>query len=161
MTARARLRSPVGPLTVEVTDLGLVGISFGGKGAARPPVTAAARTHLEAARAALADYFAGRPPALPPLDLRGGDFDRAVWNALLAIPFGEVRTYGQVAAGLGRPGAARAVGGAVGRNPVVILVPCHRVVAAGGRLGGFAGGLERKRRLLAHEGARAPLLRPD
>lgn len=159
MTARARFRSPVGWLTVEATDRGVVGIAFGERAAAQPAVSALARGHLEAARAALADYFAGRPPQLPALDLQGSEFQRRVWRALLEIPWGEVRSYGELAASLGMPGAARAVGAANGRNPVAILVPCHRVVGAGGRLGGYSGGLDVKRKLLAHEAAHGPVLR--
>ena len=82
-----------------------------------------------------------------------------MWSGLLRIPFGETRTYGELAAALGIPSAARAVGAANGRNPIWILVPCHRVVAAGGALGGYAGGLEAKRWLLAHEAGHAPILR--
>jgi methylated-DNA-[protein]-cysteine S-methyltransferase len=85
-----------------------------------------------------------------PLDLRGSAFQRAVWSELLAIPFGGTRTYGQVAARLARPGASRAVGAAAGRNPVPVIVPCHRLVAADG-LGGFSAGPERKRALLGLE----------
>jgi O-6-methylguanine DNA methyltransferase len=84
------------------------------------------------------------------LDLRGTPFQLRVWQALREIPYGEVRTYGQLAASLGQPGASRAVGGANGRNPIPLIVPCHRVVASDG-LGGFTGGLEWKERLLAHE----------
>jgi len=103
--------------------------------------------------AALAAYARGeRDVALPALDLRGSAFELAVWRELGRIPYGATRTYGEVAARLGRPGAARAVGHANARNPVPVLVPCHRVVAAGG-LGGFSGGLDRKRALLALEGA--------
>lgn len=86
-----------------------------------------------------------------PLDLRGTPFQIRAWRELLGIPFGTTRTYGQLAARLGRPGASRAVGAASGANPVPIVVPCHRVVAADG-LGGFSGGLDWKRRLLEHEG---------
>jgi methylated-DNA-[protein]-cysteine S-methyltransferase len=85
------------------------------------------------------------------LDLRGTPFQRQVWQALREIPYGELRTYGQLAASLGRPGASRAVGGANGKNPIPLIVPCHRVVASDG-IGGFTGGLAWKERLLAHEG---------
>lgn len=160
MTALARFRSPLGPLSVEVTDAGLCGLSLDARGARpRPVLTARAREHLDAALAALADYFAGRPPVLPALDLHGSDFDLLVWNALTTIPWGETITYGELADRIGRPGAARAVGAANGRNPVAILVPCHRVVAAGGALGGYAGGLARKRWLLAHEAGHSRALR--
>lgn len=159
MTARLRFRSPIGPLAVEATEDGLVGLSFGDRGPSHPGVSARARAHVDAAEAALRDYFAGRPPALPPLDLRGSPFQLAVWNALVAIPWGEVRTYGEIAASVGQPGGARAVGGANHDNPIAILVPCHRVVQASGRLGGYGGGVEVKRWLLAHEAAFAPALR--
>lgn len=85
------------------------------------------------------------------LDLRGTDFQRAVWQALLAIPYGETRTYAEVAAAVGCPKAVRATGSANGANPVPLVVPCHRVVAAGGRLGGYGGGAVLKARLLALE----------
>lgn len=98
-------------------------------------------------------WCAGRPAPLPPLAEPRGDWDAAVRRALLAIPRGEVRSYGQLAAFLGRPGAARAVAGACGRNPFTLIVPCHRVVAVGG-LGGYSsvGGTDTKRRLLIAEG---------
>jgi methylated-DNA-[protein]-cysteine S-methyltransferase len=159
MTARLRWRSPVGPLTVEAGDEGVFGITFGDHGPSRAGLSLRARAHLEAAEAALADYFAGRPPALPTLDLRGTAFQRQVWAALIAIPWGETRSYGEIAAALGVPGGARAVGGANHENPVAILVPCHRVVQVSGRLGGYAGGLDVKRWLLAHEAGHAPALR--
>lgn len=159
MTARLRFRSPLGPLTVEAGEAGVLGISFGASGAPSAGVSARARAHLDAAEQALVEYFAGRRPLVPTLDLRGTAFQRRVWNALLHIPWGEVRTYGEIGGELGIVGAARAVGGANHHNPVAILVPCHRVVAAGGGLGGYGGGLEKKRWLLAHEAAHAPALR--
>lgn len=161
MSARARFRAPFGWLTIEASDQGVFGLTFGERGVAGSAVTTLARGHLEAARAALADYFAGRPPPLPALDLDGSPFQLRVWRALLDIPFGEQRTYGELATMLGDPGAARAVGAANGKNPVAILVPCHRVVAAGGRLGGYTGGLDVKRWLLAHEMSHGPVLRPS
>jgi methylated-DNA-[protein]-cysteine S-methyltransferase len=159
MTARLRWRSPLGVLCVEAGDDGVFGVSFADRGPPRAGVSARARAHLDAASEALDAYFAGRPPRLPPLDLRGTPFQRAVWEALCAIPWGEVRTYGEVARLLGRAGSARAVGGANHENPVAILVPCHRVVQASGRLGGYAAGPDAKRWLLAHEAAHAPALR--
>jgi O-6-methylguanine DNA methyltransferase len=102
----------------------------------------------------LAEYFAGRRREFSiPLDLRGTDFQRAVWRAIGAIPYGQTRTYGDIAAATGRPRAVRAAGTATGNNRVPILIPCHRVIAAQGRLGGFSGGLDAKRRLLALERA--------
>jgi methylated-DNA-[protein]-cysteine S-methyltransferase len=159
MTARARFRSPVGTLTLEVDEAGLRALRFGAQGAPRPPRSAAEDAHLEATRRALKEYFAGRPPRLPPMDLRGSEFQLAVWRALLEIPWGETRSYGEIAARIGRPGSARAVGGANHENPIPILVPCHRVVASGGALGGYGGGLDRKRWLLSHEADHGPLLK--
>lgn len=159
MTARLRFRSPLGPLTVEAGDEGIFGISFDAGGPPQAGVSGRARAHLAAAEEALTDYFAGRPPLPPPLDLRGTAFQRKVWMALLHIPWGEVRTYGEIGREIGLAGGARAVGGANHENPIAILVPCHRVVAAGGGLGGYGGGLEKKRWLLAHEAAHAPALR--
>lgn len=107
---------------------------------------------------ALAQAMTGRKPAvLPPLDLAvGSRFQRAVWKALLAIPPGQTRSYAQVAALVGRPKAARAVGQACGANPIPVLIPCHRVVSSDGGLGGFSAGIEWKKRLLAVED-RTPL----
>ncbi len=159
MTARLRYRSPVGPLFVEALDEGVVGLSFGDAGPGRAGVSARARKHLDAARDALDAYFAGKPPRLPELVLKGSPFQERVWRALLDIPWGEVRTYGEIAAALALPGAARAVGGANHRNPIAILVPCHRVVQTSGRLGGYGGGVDVKRWLLAHEAGHGPALR--
>ena len=98
------------------------------------------------------EYFRGKRFEFEvTLDLEGTEFQRLVWRALAAIPFGETRSYGAVAETVGRPSAARAVGAATGRNPAPIIVPCHRVVGASGALTGFAGGLDTKRALLAHE----------
>lgn len=100
----------------------------------------------------LDEYFAGARDSFDlPLQPSGTEFQRAVWNALEAIPFGETRSYGQIAAQVGRPKAARAVGMANNRNPIAVIVPCHRVIGAGGALVGYAGGLERKIWLLDHE----------
>lgn len=102
------------------------------------------------------DFLSGERESFDlPLDLRGTPFQLAVWRELLRIPYGEVRSYGEVARAIGRPRAVRAVGAANGANPLPLLVPCHRVVASGGRLGGYGGGLELKRRLLALEASRA------
>ena len=110
---------------------------------------------LAAAVEQLRLYFAGRLQRFElALDLRGTAFQRAVWSELRAIPFGTTRTYGELAARLGRPGAARAVGLAAGANPVPVIVPCHRLLARAG-LGGFSAGVERKRVLLALEGVLA------
>lgn len=103
----------------------------------------------------LNEYFAGRRTAFDlELDFVGTEFQKQVWAALLAIPFGETRSYGQLAASIGKPTAVRAVGAANGRNPISIIAPCHRVIGSNGDLTGFAGGLGNKRFLLALEGAR-------
>lgn len=100
----------------------------------------------------LDEYFAGERDAFDlPLEPNGTEFQRAVWSALEQIPFGETRSYGQIAAQVGRPKAARAVGMANNRNPIAVIVPCHRVIGSGGALVGYAGGLERKTWLLDHE----------
>ncbi|MEE2702801.1 MAG: methylated-DNA--[protein]-cysteine S-methyltransferase [Myxococcota bacterium] len=116
---------------------------------------------LERASRELDEYFSGRRMVFEvPLDLHGTPFQIQVWNALREIPFGQTRTYAEIGRAVGRPGAARAVGTANASNPIPLIVPCHRVIAAGGKLGGYAGGLAIKRRLLALEGeaARADLL---
>ena len=114
--------------------------------------------HLAAARTAVEDYIGGKVRSFNvPIDLDGQTpFRKKVWQALQAIPYGRVRSYGWVARKIGKPGAARAVGAACGANPVPLLVPCHRVVAGDGSLGGFSGGLPNKRRLLKLEGIRVP-----
>ncbi len=103
---------------------------------------------------ALNEALAGRTPReLPPLDLSSGtEFQQRVWNVLRQISSGETKSYAEVAAELKKPGATRAVGGACGANPIPVLIPCHRVLAANRRLGGFSGGLDWKRKLLAREG---------
>lgn len=106
----------------------------------------------------LQEYFAGRRKTFSvPLDMRGTRFQKDVWEALLAIPFSETRTYGQLAMQLGNPRATRAVGAANGRNPIAIIVPCHRVIGSTGRLTGFAGGLDAKAFLLELERTRHSL----
>jgi methylated-DNA-[protein]-cysteine S-methyltransferase len=103
----------------------------------------------------LSAYFAGTLQRFDvPLDFRGTDFQKSVWAALLTIPFGETRSYGEIARQIGKPAAVRAVGAANGRNPISIIAPCHRVIGANGSLTGFAGGLQAKETLLALEGGR-------
>lgn len=155
ITAQCRIDTPLGPLTAAATDQGLAGLWFDGQRHHPGPLDAPVQPDhpaLAAAAAALEAYFAGRPAASPPLDLQGTPFQRAVWQALLAIAPGQTRRYGDVAAAVGRPAAVRAAGAAIGRNPVSVLVPCHRVVGHDGRLTGYAGGLDRKQALLAIEG---------
>ena len=113
------------------------------------------RRRLSAWVRALLRYVEGEATALGvPLDVRGSRFERRVWNALRRIPRGETRSYGEVARRVGVPGAARAVGRACGANPAPILIPCHRVIASDGSLGGYGLGLPRKRALLAREGVK-------
>lgn len=108
---------------------------------------------------ALKAYFRGDVAAIDELSVapRGTEFQRAIWAALREIPGGETRTYGELAHALGKPAAARAVGGAVGANPIALVVPCHRVVGSTGALTGFGGGMARKHWLLRHEGVDVPL----
>lgn len=147
------LDSPIGRLGVVVDGAVVVGVRFGAPPGPGPPAGHPAGDELRA-------YFAGELTDFSvPVELRGGsDFERAVWERIAAIPYGEMLTYGAIATALGDPGAARAVGTACNRNPVPVIVPCHRVVGAGGKMVGFGGGLDRKRRLLELE-ARVTLQR--
>jgi methylated-DNA-[protein]-cysteine S-methyltransferase len=153
-----RMTSPVGTLTLAATDDGLAAILWENDRPGRVPldVVAEANGHpvLVETERQLKEYFAGRRRRFAlKLDLAGTEFQRSVWSALQTIPFGVTRSYAQIAEQVGRPGAARAVGAANGRNPVSIVAPCHRVVGSSGALTGFAGGLEIKAQLLAFEGA--------
>ena len=147
----ARLDSPIGPLTVSVDQHGaLVAIDLGGAPGTGPEQPARCREPL----CQLGEYFRGQRQNFDlPLNLTGSEFQRQVWQALEKIPFGDSMSYGELARAVGRPRAARAVGQANGANPIPIVVPCHRVVAGDGGMGGFSGGLEVKRWLLTHEGA--------
>jgi methylated-DNA-[protein]-cysteine S-methyltransferase len=158
-----RMASPVGTLTLAATDAGLAAILWENErpGRVRLDMVAEANNHpvLVEAERQLTEYFAGRRTQFTlTLDPSGTSFQRAVWKALLTIPFGETRSYAQIANQIGHPTAARAVGAANGRNPLSIVAPCHRVVGASGALTGFAGGLEVKARLLALEGRGEPKL---
>ncbi|UIJ44400.1 methylated-DNA--[protein]-cysteine S-methyltransferase [Sphingomonas cannabina] len=149
--------SPVGELTLVASDKGLAAILWEGDDPARVPlgtmVEAADDPLLCEAARQIDRYFAGELRAFDlPLDFRGTDFQKSVWAALLTIPFGETRSYGEIARQLGRPSASRAVGAANGRNPISIVAPCHRVIGSNGALTGFAGGLEAKAMLLRLEG---------
>ncbi|WP_088182717.1 methylated-DNA--[protein]-cysteine S-methyltransferase [Sphingobium sp. Z007] len=148
--------SPVGALTLVASDTGLVAILWEDDDPARVRLPARQERidHpiLLMAHAQLTDYFAGTRRAFTiPLDFRGTPFQQLIWAALLDIPFGETRSYGDIAHAIGRPTASRAVGAANGRNPISIIAPCHRVVGANGALTGFAGGMETKRWLLDFE----------
>ena len=155
LTAQTRLETPLGTMTAAATEQGLAGLWFDEQAHHPGPLEAPeqpAQRWLLAAASALDAYFAGC--RLPPLryDLQGTAFQQAVWQALLALPAGHTATYAAIAERTGRPAAVRAVGAAIGRNPVSVLVPCHRVLGSSGSLTGYAGGLERKRALLRHEG---------
>ena len=148
--------SPVGRLKLIAGGEGLVAILWEADDPLRVRLGAMAEQPDHAVLAEtsrqLGDYFAGRRHSFTvKLDFRGTDFQRQVWAALLAIPFGETRSYGQIARALGRPNASRAVGAANGRNPISIIAPCHRVVGSTGALTGFAGGFPAKAFLLEHE----------
>lgn len=150
------IASPVGALTLVAGENGLIAVLWENDDPVRVRVgqTEARADHpvLKAAAEQLAEYFAGKRTRFSlPLEPLGTAFQQAVWSALLTIPYGETRSYGQIAQALDRPSAARAVGAANGRNPLSIIVPCHRLVGADGSLTGFAGGLDAKRRLLALE----------
>ena len=149
----AMMASPVGTLTLVASDAGLVAILWEKDDHDRVRLGALYRTPdhpvLVQAERELAEYFAGTRVSFSlPLDMRGTDFQKSVWQALLTIPFGETRSYGEIARQIGRPKAVRAVGAANGRNPLSIVAPCHRVIGSNGALTGFAGGLEAKAHLL-------------
>ena len=161
-TAQATYASPLGALLLARTELGLAGAWFEGQKHHPGSIAAPERPDdplLAAAAAHLARYFAAAPGSAVaafegPLDLQGTAFERAVWAELLRLQPGQTCSYGTLAARLGRPSASRAVGGAVGRNPVSVIVPCHRVVGSSGALTGYAGGIDRKTALLRLEQAR-------
>ena len=151
---RMHVESPIGPLGIETDGDVVVGVRFGST--AGPLMPSAGHLGSSApppVAVELAAYFAGELLDFSvPVEFRGGSgFERAVWGEIAKIPYGEMRTYGAIATTLGEPGAARAVGAACHQNPVPVLVPCHRVVGAGGKMVGFGGGLDRKRRLLELE----------
>jgi O-6-methylguanine DNA methyltransferase len=165
----AQIETPVGALRIASTARGLAYVELphaSGRGlegwlrhrpgARTEPGFAPNRT----AAVQLVEYFEGKRTAFElPLDLAGTEFQLEVWRALLAIPYGETRSYADVARAVGRPRAVRAVGAANGANPIAVVVPCHRVIAADGSLGGYGGGLGLKAKLLAMERSRAPGLR--
>jgi len=156
---RTDLTTPLGPLCLAAHEQALVGVWFHDQRHPPDPALVARWRHdpahpvLREAAVQLADYFAARRDAFDlPLDLGFGTaFQRAVWGALLDIPLGQTLSYGALAQRLNAPAAVRAVGAAVGRNPLSIVVPCHRVLGAGGALTGYAGGLPRKQALLQRE----------
>ena len=159
-TAQTAIATPLGKLLLARTAKGLAGAWFEGQKHHPAPLTAVRRPDdalLRRVADQLHEYFAGERDRFDlPLDLHGTPFQRAVWAQLLAIPAAGTTSYGAIAKALGSASALRAVGAAIGRNPVSVIVPCHRVVGADGAMTGYAGGLERKRALLALEHATAP-----
>lgn len=144
------LDTPIGRLQLVAAGDRLCRVAF--PGAQRGDLSTAPSPVLAAAAAQLEAYFAGHRRSFDlPLAPEGSDFQRAVWAALATIPWGRTCSYGELARALGRPRAARAVGAASGRNPLPVVVPCHRLIGSGGALTGYAGGLARKRQLLALE----------
>jgi len=144
--------SPLGPLLLTADEQGISGVYMDADiDSQLQPSTAWVEdpTRFEDARRQLEEYFDGQRTEFDlPLNARGTAFQHEVWAALQTIPYGEVRSYGEIAAQIGRPGASRAVGLANGRNPIAVIVPCHRVIGASGALTGYGGGLHRKRLLL-------------
>lgn len=158
-TAQLHIETPLGAMLLARTGKGLAGAWFVGQKDYPVTIAAPEAPHdvlLRKAASQLADYLAGtRRHFDVPLDLHGTPFQRSVWNTLLEIDCGRTSSYGAVARAVGRPSAVRAVGAAVGRNPVAVIVPCHRVMGSDGSLTGYAGGLPRKMALLEIEGITA------
>jgi methylated-DNA-[protein]-cysteine S-methyltransferase len=150
ITLYTQIQSPIGRLLLDGNERALQGLHMSPAGP-RPGWRSARESFADAVEQ-LEQYFAGERVEFDlELDMRGTDFQKDVWNALLTIPYGETRSYGQIAKQIGRPDRARAVGAANGSNPVSIIVPCHRVIGSDGSLTGYGGGLDRKRWLLEHE----------
>jgi methylated-DNA-[protein]-cysteine S-methyltransferase len=155
-----RISTPVGILTLVASDQGLAAILWENDPPSRVPVQLQRKEDLHPVlvetERQLEEYFSGRRTRFAlKLDVCGTPFQRKVWNALGTIPYGETRSYADIARQIGHPGAARAVGAANGRNPLSIVAPCHRVVGSTGALTGFAGGIDVKARLLALEASSA------
>lgn len=149
--------SPVGELMLVASDKGLAAILWENDKANRVPIAEmrgdSEHPVLKETEKQLKQYFAGKRKSFAlPLDFHGTDFQKKVWNALLTIPFGETRSYAQIARQVDSPKAVRAVGAANGKNPISIIAPCHRVIGSNGELTGFAGGLAAKKLLLSLEG---------
>ena len=145
------MQSPIGLLTIQETDGAITALRFGGETVSPPPTPL-----LQRAAQQLTEYFAARRRRFDlPLRPQGTAFQQAAWSALCDIPYGQTRTYAQQAAAIGNPKACRAVGMANHCNPLPLFIPCHRVIGAGGKLTGYAGGLAVKRFLLELEQASA------
>jgi O-6-methylguanine DNA methyltransferase len=166
-SAQTVMETSLGPIFLFFSDKGLVGLSFAGENdlkqgvspgrtpATPAPTESVLKTWQQQVAQALKDYFAGKPVNIEslPLDLQGSPFLLKVWQEMKKIPHGATLSYKDLATRIGNPKAARAVGQAVGANPIPILIPCHRVINADGSLGGFSSGLDRKEWLLRHEKA--------
>lgn len=153
------MESPVGTLTIVASGAGLRAVLWPvekpGRVSFEEEVSQGSHQVLDDTVAQLNEYFAGDRTTFDiALDPIGTDFQQAVWNGLLKIPWGQTQSYGELASALGKPSASRAVGSATGRNPISVIVPCHRLVASSGKLTGFAGGLDAKRWLLDHESSK-------
>jgi len=162
---RKKIESPVGDLELFASDQGLVALLWENDRPGRVRLAESERDEqhpvLLATERQLREYFAGKRESFSiPLDMQGTRFQKDVWEALLTIPFGETRSYAQLAVQIGNPSATRAVGAANGRNPISIIVPCHRVIGSSGKLTGFAGGLETKAHLLKLESRHHIVLTP-
>jgi methylated-DNA-[protein]-cysteine S-methyltransferase len=158
-TITTSMDCPIGQLTLTAVEGVLTGVHMNEQRHARtlPPCCERDDAGLADVVAQLEAYFAGELTGFDlPMEMRGTDFQRRVWAGLCEIPYGETISYGELARRVGSPGASRAVGLANGRNPVGIIVPCHRVIGADGSLTGYGGGLERKLWLLEHEAAHRP-----
>ena len=158
ITAQASYTTPLGQVLIARTEEGLAGLWFESQKWHPAPIDAPECPDdplLREAATQVTDYFAGRRTRFElPLDLQGSPFQQSVWQALRNIECGATKSYADIARSIGLPQAVRAVGAAVGRNPVSVIVPCHRVLGSGGQLTGYAGGLDRKRALLALESTR-------
>jgi methylated-DNA-[protein]-cysteine S-methyltransferase len=157
LVAQARADTPLGPVTLVATTDGLAGVWFDGQAHHPGPLDVPldpGQAHIAQAMRELGEYFRGQRTRFDvALDPLGTDFQHSVWTALARIAHGRTTSYGAIASRLGRTRAGRAVGAAVGRNPLSVIVPCHRVLGHDGALTGYAGGLERKEALLRLEGA--------
>ncbi|RZU03045.1 methylated-DNA--[protein]-cysteine S-methyltransferase [Rivibacter subsaxonicus] len=160
LAAQATIDTPMGPMLIAATERGLAGLWFEDQRHHPDVIDArvdAGQRWIALTARQLSEYFEGRRERFEiPLDAAGTEFQQAVWHALSALPFAATTSYGAIAQTIGKPAAVRAVGAAVGRNPIGIIVPCHRVLGRDGSLTGYAGGLDRKTALLAHEARHSP-----
>lgn len=153
---RTEVASPLGDLVILTSERGVTAVVWPEDGREASTAPDATNSIGQEAARQLCEYFAGERTRFDlPLDLRGTEFQKRVWESLATIPFGQTVSYAEQAERIGRPSAVRAVAAANGKNPVSIVLPCHRVIGSDGSLTGYAGGLDTKRWLLAHEGSQA------